>query len=290
MVHYRHPDSSPHNSTSISFVRAPQLWLPSAKEVIAARQALFHGSEGTDAYNTLAAKVEEGDGARRAAIPILAALRKIDTRISKLTRREAKLTTAAARHRAELEATEADLGTLHTELAAANAAGRAAAARVAIPCAHDKADIDIVAHSTIQTLSRVGEIAGPSANANVLREHLQRSADLIRLLADEAAIATAAAPAAQRAGQPADTHTDFVDDQDMEPDEATEEDLRIAPALLQTELDAPDIHPDDQRAASSRASLRILAKRPRKLGGAAVSKQHLKGKGRAAPAAAPPSS
>ena len=287
MVHYRHPDSSPHTSTSISFVRAPQLWLPSAKEVIAARQALFHGSEGTDAYNTLAAKVEEGDGARRAAIPILAALRKIDTRISALTRREAKLATAAARLRAELEA---DLAGLHTELAAADAARSAAAARAAIPCAHDKADIETVAHSTRQTLPRAGEIAGPSANANPLREHLQRSADLVRLLADEAAIATAAAPAAQRAGHPADTHTDFVDDQDMEPDEATDEDLRIAQALLQTELDAPDIDPDGQRAASIRASLRTLAKRPRKLGGATVAKQHFKDKGRAAPAAAPPSS
>ena len=287
MVHYRHPDSSPHNSTSISFVRAPQLWLPSAKEVIAARQALFHGSEGTDAYNTLAAKVEEGDGARRAAIPILAALRKIDTRISELTRREAKLTTAAARLRAELEA---DLAGLHTELAAADAARSAAAARAAIPCAHDKADIETVAHSTIQTLSRVGEIAGPSANANLLLEHLQRSADLVRLPADEAAIATAAAPSAQRAGQPADTHTDFVDDQDMEPDEATEEDLRIAQAHRQTELDAPDIDPDGQRAASIRASLSSFAKRPRKLGGATVAKQHFKDKGRAAPAAAPPSS
>ena len=60
----------------------------------------------------------------------------------------------------------------------------------------------------------------------------------------------------------------------MEPDEATEEDLRIAQAHRQTELDAPDIDPDGQRAASIRASLRILAKRPRKLGGSTVAKQH----------------
>ena len=203
-----------------------------------------------------------------------------------LTKREAKLAAATERHRAELQAMEADLAAVHTELVSATAARSAAAARVAIPCASDKADIETFAHSTIQTLSGVGESAGPCPNANLLHEHLHRSAEIIRLVADEAAVASAAAPAAHGTSSPEDSHIDYADDMDQ--DDANEEDIRPAQAVLQSELDTLDLGPECPRAASLRASIRALA--PEKLGESSVTKQHLKDKGRAAPATAPPSS
>ena len=166
------------------------------------------------------------------------------------TKRKAKLAAATERRRAELQAVEADLASVHTELVSATAARSAAAARVAIPCASDKAGVETVAHSTTQSLSRVGEVAGPSPNANLLRDHIQRTAELVRLLATEAALASAAPPppphthtpytptpppppiAEQGTPAPDDIHIDYCDEMDQ--DDANEEDLHLAQAVLQS--------------------------------------------------------
>ena len=180
------------------------------------------------------ADVEEEEAARRAAAPPLAALRHIEARIENLTRRETKLASAAARLHAEINSTELDLATTRTQLAAATSERSAAAACVAIPSAQDNAHLQTVAHSSIQTLFRFSEIAGHGANATALRERLQRSAELIRILADEAAAATAAAPAAQSAASPSDMFIVYLGDQAMELEEEAEEDIRATQSLLQT--------------------------------------------------------
>ena len=151
----------------------------------------------------------------------------------------------------------------------------------------------IVAHSTIQTLTHLSECAGDSATAALLRERIQQSVALIRVLADEAAAAVASSAAAQRDRYPDDDSLAPSDtqDRDEEMEEADEEDLRIAESILLTELDASDVYPSGKRAASLRASLQLLTKRPRRASGsAAVTKLHLKDKPRSdAPAAPPPS-
>ena len=195
---------------------------------MAAGQALSPDSEGTTGHLALAANIEEEDAACRAAIPPLAALKQLDTRIANLTRREAKLSAAAARQRAELDTLEADLAAVHAELGTATPERSAAAARVAIPFGLDNVDLETVARSTIQTLVRVSEIGGKSATPALMREHIQQSVVLIRALADEAAAAAAAAPDAHARASPADLPIELIDDQDMELEQATEEDLRLA--------------------------------------------------------------
>ena len=54
---------------------------------------------------------------------------------------------------------------MHTELEAATAERSVAAAMVAVPCARDNADLETVAHSSIQALIRVSEIAGSGSHA-----------------------------------------------------------------------------------------------------------------------------
>ena len=147
---------------------------------------MFPGSAGSPAQLALEAKIAEEGAARRAAIPPLAALKQLDTRIATLTKREGKPPVAVARQREEL-------AVLETELAIATAERSAAAARVAIPSATDIVDLETVAHSTIQTRTRVSEIAGDSATAAPLRERIQQSVALIRAPADEAVAAVAAA-------------------------------------------------------------------------------------------------
>ena len=151
----------------------------------------------------------------------------------------------------------------------------AAAARVAIPNAKDPTRLEHVAHSSIQTLLRARDIAGESDAAHSLRGLLERSAELIRVLAAEAAeaaAATASAPGPVTGGAAHEgIAIEYVDDQDME----EEEEVNAARALLQSELGSLGMDHSSQCAAAIRLSIRALAKRTRK---SEVAKQHLNDK------------
>ena len=241
---------------------------------------MFPGTEDSGVYEGIATKAEEEEAARRAAVSFLTALRQIDTRIANLTRRERKLTATVVELRTGLDATEDDLESARAELAAATAERGAIAARVAIPNAKDVNEFEQVADTSIQTLRRLGDLAGHSNAADALRGLLDQAAERVRILPAEAtALANATAPAlgASASGlSPEGIHIEYAEDQDME----GEEEIHAAMAVLQEELDTLGLDHSSQRVAVFRLSIRAL-KRPRKSG---VAKHHLKGdKGRAAP-------
>ena len=179
---------------------------------------MFPGTEDCDVYKGIAAKAEEEEAARRAAVSPIAALRQIDTRIASLTRRERKLTATLAELRTELDATEDDLETARVEPAATAERG-AIAARAAIPNATDVAEVEQVADTSIQTLRRLGDIAGNTTAADALRAALDQAAQHVRTLAAEATASAHAAALAVVAGAPGPPHggihIEYLEDQDM---------------------------------------------------------------------------
>ena len=124
----------------------------------------------------------------------------------------------------------------------------------------------------------------------MLREHIQRSAELLRTLTDEA---TASAAAAQRARDLDDDLDDGIElsypqTQGADMEDAT--DLSNAKASLQTELDSMDVDPASQHAISLRAAIQLLTKRPPLSHSSGAAKTHLKVKDKARPDAARASS
>ena len=240
---------------------------------------MFPGSEDSDAYKAISTHAAEEEPARRAAIPRLR--RCVNSTPASTPSRDVKPSSRLPQHdsNADLERHRGWPRNHARGTAAATAERNAAAARVAIPSAIDPTVLEAGAHSSIQTLLRVSEIAGHNEAANTLRGLLERSADIIRDLAAETAAAQAsAADAPHPTGSAAHTGIaiEYVDDQDME--EA--EEVSATQALPQRELDTPGLDLSSQRAAAIRPSIRVLAKRPRKT---EVAKQHLRDRGRVTP-------
>ena len=156
---------------------------------------------------------------------------------------------------------------------------------MAIPNADAYHAIEAVAHSLFKRSCTSARLPARPHTADLLRERIQQSVMLIRTLANEAASAIASSAAAQR---PRD-----LQDQVEEMCEANDVNLSIAKAILQTELDGIDLDIAGEGANATRASCRLLTKRPRIAHSSdSVTKSHLKFKERPrpdAPAASPPS-
>ena len=232
---------------------------------------MFPGTEDSDAYKGNATNAEEKEAARRAAVSPITALRQIDTRIASPTRRERKLSAPLAELRTELDATEGDLDIARTELAAATAERGAIAARAAIPNATDVTELEQVADTSIQTLRRLGEIAGNTAAADAVRAALDQATQHARTLAVEANARAKSAVLASGAGapgpRPEGIHIEHLEDQDMD----GEDEVNAAATELQKELDALGLDHSGQRVAALRIPLRAL-KKPRMSG---VAIEHL---------------